>query len=88
MNEKYAVMTPFNIIHELLGTHMWERTSRKTLGDKMELYFQDYSFVPLFMQENYLRTYPAQTKNLEGPEKALKDLEDEVGNIMRDREIL
>jgi hypothetical protein len=50
MNEKYAVMSPFNITHEILGPTMWERSSRRTLGDKMELYFHDYSFVPLFMQ--------------------------------------
>lgn len=50
MNEKYAVMTPFNIIQKMLGPYMFGPTSRETLGDKMELYFQDYSFVPLFIQ--------------------------------------
>lgn len=54
MNEKYAVMTPFNIIQKMLGPYMFGPTSRETLGDKMELYFQDYSFVPLFVQVRFL----------------------------------
>ena len=74
MNEKYAVMSPFNIIHEILGPQLWAANSRKTLNDKMELYFQDYSFVPLFMQENYLKTSPQRTRGLDGPDKALEDL--------------
>lgn len=53
MNEKYAVMTPFNIIQKMLGPYMFGPTSRETLGDKMELYFQDYSFVPLFIQVRF-----------------------------------
>jgi replication factor C subunit 1 len=50
MNEKYAIMTPFNITSKLLGPYTFSRTSRETLGDKMELYFHDHSFVPLFIQ--------------------------------------
>ncbi|KAH9928881.1 DNA replication factor C, large subunit [Fomitopsis serialis] len=75
MNEKYAIMTPFNIIQKMLGPYMFSSTSRETLNDKMELYFHDHSFVPLFVQENYLKTHPARVKNLDGPEKVLKHLE-------------
>ena len=50
MNEKYAIMTPFNIIQKMLGPYMFSSTSRETLNDKMELYFHDHSFVPLFIQ--------------------------------------
>ncbi|KAI0915526.1 hypothetical protein AcW1_004031 [Taiwanofungus camphoratus] len=75
MNEKYSIMTPFNIIHKMLGPYMFSPTARETLNDKMELYFHDHSFVPLFVQENYLKTQPARIKNLDGPEKALKHLE-------------
>lgn len=54
----------------------------------MELYFQDHSFVPLFiqvcsyywnwcslptpLQENYLKPEPAKVRNEDGPEKSLK----------------
>lgn len=43
-------MTPFNIIQKILGPYMFSATSRDTLNDKIELYFHDYSFVPLFIQ--------------------------------------
>lgn len=49
-NEKYTVLTPFNIIQKILGPYMFSATSRDTLNDKIELYFHDYSFVPLFIQ--------------------------------------
>ena len=50
MNEKYSVMTPFGVINKILGPGMFLPTTRETLGDKMEMYFHDPSFVPLFMQ--------------------------------------
>ncbi|KAI0717599.1 DNA replication factor C, large subunit [Cerioporus squamosus] len=75
MNEKYSVMTPFGVLNKMLGPQMFSPTSRETLGDKMELYFHDPSFVPLFMQENYLKTTPSRIKNADGPEKTLKHLE-------------
>ncbi|OBZ65493.1 Replication factor C subunit 1 [Grifola frondosa] len=75
MNEKYSVMTPFGVINKMLGPYTFSPTSRETLGDKIELYFHDPSFVPLFVQENYLKTQPARIRGLDGPEKALKHLE-------------
>jgi len=69
-------MTPFNIISKLLGPYLFSSTARETLGDKMELYFHDFSFVPLFVQENYLRTTPAKVQNMaNGPERTMKQLE-------------
>ena len=50
MNEKYSVMTPFNVIIKVLGPYMFSSTCRETLSDKMEYYFHDHGFVPLFMQ--------------------------------------
>lgn len=90
MNEKYAVMSPFNIIHEILGPQLWASNSRKTLSDKMELYFQDYSFVPLFMQENYLKTSPQRTRGLDGPEKAMEDLKlmDQAASSISDGDLV
>src|SRR5712672_1510926 len=49
-NEKYTVLTPFNVIQKILGPYMFSATSRDTLNEKIELYFHDYSFVPLFIQ--------------------------------------
>ena len=50
MSEKHSIQTPFNIIPQLIGPYSWSKTSRATLADKMDLYFQDFSFVPLFLQ--------------------------------------
>nr|VWO96876.1 Uncharacterized protein [Ganoderma boninense] len=75
-NEKYTIMTPFGVINKILGPGMFLPTSRETLNDKMEMYFHDPSFVPLFMQENYyLKTQPSRIRNADGPEKTLKHLE-------------
>ncbi|PCH41743.1 DNA replication factor C large subunit [Wolfiporia cocos MD-104 SS10] len=75
MNEKYTIMTPFNVINRMLGPYLFSPTARETLNDKMELYFHDHSFIPLFMQENYLKTQPAKLRNFDGPEKTMKQLE-------------
>ncbi|KAF8876170.1 purine nucleotide binding protein [Infundibulicybe gibba] len=75
MNEKYSIMSPFDITSKMLGPYLFSSTARETLGDKMELYFQDHSFMPLFIQENYLKTQPARLRNLEGPDKELRQLE-------------
>lgn len=67
-------MTPFDITYKMLGPYMFSATARETLNEKMELYFHDPSFVPLFMQENYLKSQPAKLKNDVGPELALNHL--------------
>ncbi|KAJ7768179.1 replication factor RFC1 C terminal domain-containing protein [Mycena olivaceomarginata] len=75
MNEKYTIMNPFEITSKMMGPYMFSATSRESLGDKMELYFQDHAFMPLFIQENYLKTEPARLRNYDGPMKQVKYLE-------------
>lgn len=53
MNEKNTILTPFDVTNKMLGPYMFSRTARETLGDKMEMYFHDHSFVPLFIQVGY-----------------------------------
>ena len=50
MNEKHSIMSPFDITSKLLGPYVFSATSRETLSEKMEYYFQDHSFMPLFIQ--------------------------------------
>ena len=50
MNEKYSIMTPFNVINKMLGPYLFSSTARESLGDKIELYFHDHAFIPLFIQ--------------------------------------
>ncbi|KAG8981914.1 hypothetical protein FRC05_000056 [Tulasnella sp. 425] len=89
-NEKYSLMTPFVIADKLLGPYTFSNTSRMTLGDKMDLYFHDFSLVPLMIQENYLKTTPRKLTNLQGPELALKSLEilDEAASAISDGDLV
>lgn len=88
MNEKNTIMTPFAIIDKLTGPYAFSRTNKETLADKMDLYFHDFSFVPLFMQvsraglepptdeqEHFIKTNPAVLNSFDGPEKDMKHLE-------------
>jgi replication factor C subunit 1 len=43
-------MTPFTITPALIGPYAFSKTNRETLNDKLDYYFQDFSFVPLFVQ--------------------------------------
>ncbi|EIW68022.1 hypothetical protein TREMEDRAFT_32699, partial [Tremella mesenterica DSM 1558] len=75
VNEKNTIMTPFTIIDKLTGPYAFSHTNRETLNEKAELYFHDFSFVPLFMQEHYLKTLPARASKEDGPLKDLKHLD-------------
>jgi len=90
MNEKYALMTPFTIIQKLLGPYMFSPNARETLNDKMELYFHDHSFVPLFVQENYLKTTPSLARKTDTPPEALKLLRlmDRAASSLSDSDIV
>ncbi|KAF7433765.1 hypothetical protein PC9H_005730 [Pleurotus ostreatus] len=90
MNEKYAILTPFDVTQKMLGPYLFSHTARETLGDKMELYFHDHSFTPLFIQENYLKTQPARIRSLQGPEQILKhlDLMDRAASSISDGDLV
>lgn len=49
-SQKYTIMTPFTLTPALIGPYAFSKTNRQTLNDKLDLYFQDFSFVPLFIQ--------------------------------------
>lgn len=58
-----------------MGPYLFSPTARETLSDKIELYFHDYSFIPLFVQENYLKFEPARLRSVSNPrEKTIKQL--------------
>ncbi|EUC66582.1 DNA replication factor C, large subunit [Rhizoctonia solani AG-3 Rhs1AP] len=74
LNEKYSIKSPFEVTNQILGPYTFSATSRHTLNDKIEMYFHDHSFVPLFIQENYLKTQPAKTSKLSGKDAILEQL--------------
>jgi replication factor C subunit 1 len=67
--EKHVVLKPWDICQKLLGGGMFAPSSKSTLNDKIELYFNDHEFSYLMIQENYLSTKPALA-GLETTEKA------------------
>jgi len=73
--EKHVILKPWDITQKILGGGMFAASSKATLNDKIELYFNDHEFSPLMLQENYLGTNPAQALSYDGPEKKLKLLE-------------
>lgn len=61
--EKHVVLKPWDICHKLLGGGMFHPSSKATLNDKIELYFNDHEFSYLMIQENYLSTKPILASN-------------------------
>lgn len=56
--EKHVVLKPWDISQKLLGGGLFAPSSKSTLNDKIELYFNDHEFSYLMIQENYLKTKP------------------------------
>ncbi|KAI2642204.1 DNA replication factor C, large subunit [Xylaria nigripes] len=56
--EKSIVLKPWDICQKILAGGLFSPTSKATLNDKIELYFNDHEFSYLMVQENYLRTKP------------------------------
>ncbi|KAG8693390.1 hypothetical protein FRC09_010544 [Ceratobasidium sp. 395] len=73
-DEGKELQSPFEITSQILGPYTFSQTSRHTLNDKIEMYFHDHSFVPLFIQENYLKTQPSKISKLSGHEATLEHL--------------
>ncbi|EPY53633.1 DNA replication factor C complex subunit Rfc1 [Schizosaccharomyces cryophilus OY26] len=73
--EKHIVMKPWDICSRYLHSGLFHPSSKATINDKLELYFNDHEFSYLMVQENYLNTTPDRTRQ-EPPKMAnLKHLE-------------
>ncbi|PMD45180.1 DNA replication factor C, large subunit [Hyaloscypha variabilis F] len=73
--EKHVVLKPWDICSKILGGGMFAPSSKATLNDKIELYFNDHEFSYLMVQENYLKTKPSLVGQLHGREANLKALQ-------------
>ncbi|KAK5019459.1 replication factor RFC1 C terminal domain-containing protein [Cryomyces antarcticus] len=73
--QKHVVLKPWDIVSKILGGGMFAQSSKATLNDKIELYFNDHEFSYLMLQENYLGTSPILAANENGRKKNLKLLE-------------
>ncbi|KAF2017071.1 DNA replication factor C, large subunit [Aaosphaeria arxii CBS 175.79] len=73
--EKHVILKPWDITSKILGGGMFAASSKATLNEKIELYFNDHEFSPLMLQENYLGTNPIRASSYAGKEHNLKLLE-------------
>lgn len=74
--EKHVILKPWDIIGKILGGGMFAPSSKATLNDKSELYFNDHEFSYLMLQENYLGTAPLQAASVQDPKmKKFKSLQ-------------
>ena len=73
--EKHIILKPWDIVGKILNAQMFSPSSKATLNDKIELYFNDHEFSYLMLQENYLRTRPTLGGGYQGKEQSLKLLE-------------
>ncbi|SCU82759.1 LADA_0C07778g1_1 [Lachancea dasiensis] len=62
--EKNIALKPFDITHKMFDGRIFSEIGSKNfpLYKKMELYFDDFDFTPLMIQENYLQTRPSVLK--------------------------
>jgi replication factor C subunit 1 len=58
--QKHTVFKPWDIAGKMLHAGWFIEANKKTLNDKIELYFNDFAMAPLMIQENYLRTRPTR----------------------------
>lgn len=73
--EKHVILKPWDIVGKILNAQMFSPSSKTTLNEKTELYFNDHEFSYLMLEENYLRTNPTLANNYRGKERSLKLLE-------------
>ncbi|PUU73821.1 replication factor RFC1 C terminal domain-domain-containing protein [Tuber borchii] len=62
--EKHVVLKPWDIAQKLLGSEMFAPTSKKTLNDKIELYFNDHEFSYLMRNLKMLELVENASKSI------------------------
>lgn len=58
-NEKYSIMTPFTATNKMLGPYLFSKTCRESLNEKIEYYFHEPAFMPLFIQVRLAEDHPS-----------------------------
>lgn len=70
-----SLSTPFSLMDKLFGPYAWSANNRDKLSNKLEIYFQEFDVMPLFVQENYLKHKFARAASGSPREIALKKVE-------------
>ncbi|OLY80451.1 Replication factor C subunit 1 [Smittium mucronatum] len=64
INKKEVTVGPFEVIGRYLNSGSYRDMS---FSEKINLYFNDFSLIPLMIQENYIENSSAQAKNINAP---------------------
>ncbi|KAI0161568.1 replication factor RFC1 C terminal domain-containing protein [Xylariaceae sp. FL1272] len=90
--EKSIVLKPWDIVQKMLGGGLFSATSRATLNDKIELYFNDHETSYLMVQENYIRTRPSALSAYRGNKREhdvkLLELMDQAAESISDGDLV
>jgi replication factor C subunit 1 len=73
--QKHVILKPWDITNKILGGGLFAESSKTTLNEKSELYFNDHELSYLMLAENYLGTNPTKASKYSGRERNLKLLE-------------
>lgn len=90
--KKQTILKPFDIAGKLLNGQIYLPSSKHSLNDKIDLYFNDIDFAPLMIQQNYLSTQPmncrSSLQHLEKVAEAADDISnsDRVNSLIRSSE--
>lgn len=89
--KKHVVLKPFEITSTLLGGPIFNPSSKSTMNDKLDLYFNDIDFAPLMIQENYIQTLPSvlsKTEHLKRVAEAADSISfsDSINSLIRSSE--
>lgn len=78
--EKNIALKPFDIAHRLLDGSIYTElgSQRFSLNDKIMLYFDDFDFAPLMIQENYIHTRPSVLKPGQSHLQAVADAAESI----------
>ena len=57
--QKDIKLGPFDVTRKIFSA---EESSKMTIQDQFSLFFNDYSLIPLFSQENYVQVMPRSAK--------------------------
>lgn len=75
ISSKNAIATPWTLYSKLFAPQAFSPVSSMSLNDKLDIYFQDHSLMPLFVQQNYLSNTFSKSSQLQGEEQKMKRLE-------------
>ena len=88
--EKNIVLKPWDLTFKILGPQIWAASTKATLNDKADLYFNDHEFSYLMLQENYLHATPILASEYQEKKRTLEtlDLFDKAASSISDGDLV